>query len=66
VAYQNDPNTWLTAKVIYLDPQVDAASDTETVRLELNNDANVRSGLALNVQFSPEEIGQASGQANGQ
>ena len=38
VAYQNNPNDWLKAKVIYLDPEVDAASDKETVRLELNND----------------------------
>ena len=51
VAYQNDANTWLNAKVIYLDPEVDAASDKETVRLELNNDQNKVSGLWVSVKF---------------
>jgi RND family efflux transporter MFP subunit len=51
VAYRDTPSTWINAKVIYLDPEVDAASDMETVRLELNNDENVRSGLWLNVRL---------------
>ena len=51
VAYQNNPNDWLKAKVIYLDPEVNAASDKETVRLELSNDDNVRSGLWVNVKL---------------
>jgi RND family efflux transporter MFP subunit len=58
VAYQNDPNTWLKAKVIYLDPEVDAASDKETIRLELNNDANVRSGLWVSVRLPSDSGGQ--------
>jgi len=53
VAYQNDPDTWLKAKIIYIDPQVDAASDKETVRLELSNDANKVSGLWVSVRFPP-------------
>jgi RND family efflux transporter MFP subunit len=53
VAYQNDPENWLKAKIIYIDPLVDAASDKETVRLELNNDANKVSGLWVGVRFPP-------------
>ena len=51
VSYQNEPDNWLKAKVIYLDPEVDAASDKETVRLELNNDRNKVSGLWVSVRF---------------
>jgi RND family efflux transporter MFP subunit len=51
VAFQDSPNNWVNAKVIYLDPEVDAASDKETVRLELNNDDNTRSGLWVNVRL---------------
>jgi multidrug efflux pump subunit AcrA (membrane-fusion protein) len=51
VAYQSDPDNWLKAKVIYLNPEVDAASDKETVRLELNNDQNKVSGLWVSVRF---------------
>ena len=58
VAYQNDVNNWMKAKVIYLDPEVDAASDKETVRLELNNDSNNRSGLWVNVRLPSESGGQ--------
>jgi RND family efflux transporter MFP subunit len=58
VAYQNNPNDWLKAKVIYLDPEVDAASDKETVRLELKNDDNGRSGLWVNVKLPNSPGGQ--------
>jgi RND family efflux transporter MFP subunit len=51
VSYQNEPDNWLKAKVVYLDPEVDAASDKETVRLELNNDRNKVSGLWVSVRF---------------
>jgi len=58
VAYQNNPNDWLKAKVIYLDPEVDAASDKETVRLELSNADNGRSGLWVNVKLPAGSGGQ--------
>jgi RND family efflux transporter MFP subunit len=51
VAYQNDPDNWLKGKIIFLDPEVDAASDKQTVRLELNNDQNKVSGLWVSVRF---------------
>jgi RND family efflux transporter MFP subunit len=51
VSYQGDADNWLKAKVIYLDPEVDAASDKQTVRLELNNDAGKVSGLWVGVRF---------------
>jgi RND family efflux transporter MFP subunit len=51
VAYQSNPNDWLKAKVIYMDPEVQADSDKETVRLELSNDDNGRSGLWVNVKL---------------
>jgi RND family efflux transporter MFP subunit len=58
VAYQYDVNNWMKAKVIYLDPEVDAASDTATVRLELNNESNIRSGLWVNVRLPSDSGGQ--------
>src|SRR5580704_7358237 len=58
VAYQNNPNDWLKAKVIYLDPEVDAASDKETVRLELTNTDGTRSGLWVNVKLPTDNGGQ--------
>ncbi len=51
VEYQSDPGAWLKAKVIYVDPEVDAASDKETVRLEMNNEAGRPSGLWVKVRF---------------
>ena len=58
VAYQNSPNDWVKAKVIYLDPEVDAASDKETVRLELTNTDGTRSGLWVNVKLPTDNGGQ--------
>jgi hypothetical protein len=49
--------------VIYLDPEIDAASDKETVRLELNNDDNTRSGLWVNVKL-PADNGAMTGRAD--
>jgi RND family efflux transporter MFP subunit len=63
VSYQYNPNDWLKAKVIYLDPEIDAASDKETVRLELNNDDNTRSGLWVNVKL-PADNGAMTGRAD--
>ena len=54
VAYQNEPDKWMNAKVIYLDPEVDAASDKQTVRLELNNDQNRPAGLWVSVRLPPD------------
>lgn len=54
VAYQNNPNDWLKAKVIYLDPEIDAASDKEAVHLEMSNDDSARSGLWVNVRLSSD------------
>ena len=51
VAYQNESDKWLTAKIIFLDPEVDAASDKQTIRLELNNDQDKPAGLWLNVKL---------------
>jgi RND family efflux transporter MFP subunit len=39
------------AKVIFLDPVVDAASDTRIVRLEMQNEANRESGLQVLVKL---------------
>jgi RND family efflux transporter MFP subunit len=58
VAYQSNPNDWLKAKVIYLDPEVQADSDKETVRLELSNPDNGRSGLWVNVKLPNSPGGQ--------
>ncbi len=51
VEYQTEQGTWLDAKVIFLDPEVDAGSDKQTVRLELPNPNNTPSGLWVQVRF---------------
>jgi RND family efflux transporter MFP subunit len=56
VAYQNESDKWLPATVIFLDPEVDAESDKQTVRLELNNDQNRPAGLWVNVRL-PSDTG---------
>ncbi len=56
VAYQNESDKWLPATVIFLDPEVDAESDKQTVRLELNNDQNRPAGLWMNVRL-PSDTG---------
>jgi RND family efflux transporter MFP subunit len=43
------------AKIIYMAPQIDAASDTQLVRLELPNPQNRRSGLQVMVTL-PENV----------
>jgi RND family efflux transporter MFP subunit len=57
VAYQDAPNQWLPATVIYLDPEVDAASDKRTVRLALENQQNRPSGLWVHVKLSSDNGG---------
>jgi RND family efflux transporter MFP subunit len=44
-----------TAKIIFMAPEVDAASDTQLVRLELPNPKNRRSGLQVTVVL-PENV----------
>jgi RND family efflux transporter MFP subunit len=56
VSYQNESDKWMNATVIFLDPEVDAASDKQTVRLELNNDQNRPAGLWVNVRL-PSDSG---------
>ena len=51
VSYKDEPENWLKAKVIFLDPEVTSGSNTETVRVELSNDENKVSGLWANVRF---------------
>ena len=57
VEYQDDPGNWMKASVIYLDPEVDAASDKETVRLEMSNEAGRPSGLWARVRFPSDADG---------
>jgi len=56
LSYQNESDKWLPAKIIYLDPEVDASSDKQTIRLELNNDQNRPAGLWVNVRL-PSDSG---------
>jgi RND family efflux transporter MFP subunit len=53
VSYQNEPDSWANATVIFLDPEVDAASDKQTVRLELQNDQSRPAGLWVKVRLAP-------------
>lgn len=57
VAYQNEPDKWLPATIIFRDPEVDAASDKQTVRLELNNDQNKPAGLWVSVRLPSDNGG---------
>ncbi len=50
-----DEKDWRPAKIIYIDPQADAASDTQLVRLELANSDGRTSGLQMQVKL-PEKI----------
>jgi RND family efflux transporter MFP subunit len=56
VAYQNESDKWMPATIIFLDPEVDAASDKQTIRLELNNDQDRPAGLWVNVRL-PSDSG---------
>jgi RND family efflux transporter MFP subunit len=60
VAYQVEPDKWLTGTVIKLNPEVDAASNNQIVRLELANDDNKPSGLWMNVKLGQTAPRQAS------
>jgi HlyD family secretion protein len=51
VAYSAEPDKWMTSTIVYMDPQVIAASDKQIVRLELNNDDNKPAGLWVNVRL---------------
>lgn len=57
VSYQNESDKWMNATIIFLDPEVDAASDKQTVRLELNNDQNRPAGLWVNVRLPSDSGG---------
>jgi multidrug efflux pump subunit AcrA (membrane-fusion protein) len=48
-------NAWRTAKIIYFAPQADAKSDTQLVRLELDNPSGATSGVHMQVKL-PEKI----------
>jgi len=51
----NDSGKWkLRATIIFFDPEVDAASDTQTLRLRLDNKEGLPPGLQMLVQLSPE------------
>jgi len=52
-----DETEWHPAKVIFLDPVVDAASNTRIVRLEMQNKANRESGLEVYVKLPGTEAG---------
>jgi multidrug resistance efflux pump len=55
VAYPDEPQKWLDAKVIFLDPVVESGSDTQTVRVALPNPSNRPSGLTMSVRL-PEKV----------
>jgi RND family efflux transporter MFP subunit len=48
-----DEETWREAKVVYRAPVVDAASDTQLVKLELPNPKGREAGLQIQVQLPP-------------
>jgi len=48
-----DETEWHSAKVIFLDPVVDAASNTRIVRLEMQNEPDRESGLQVLVKLPP-------------
>jgi RND family efflux transporter MFP subunit len=52
VAYENEPNNWFSGRIILFSPEADAASNTQTVRLELTNEEQKPAGLWLNIRLS--------------
>jgi len=55
VAYENEPDKWFTGKIIVFSPEADAASNTQTVRLELANQEEKPAGLWLNIRLGGQE-----------
>ena len=53
VRYNNPTDKWRQGTVIYKNPVVDAASDTQVVRLELPNPEQQPSGLHMTVRLPP-------------
>jgi hypothetical protein len=53
-----DGGEWQPAKIIFFAPKVDAASDTQHVRLEMPNKANKASGLQVLVQLPAKITGE--------
>jgi HlyD family secretion protein len=51
VAYENEPDKWFSGKIILFSPEADAASNTQTVRLELTNEEQKPAGLWLNIRL---------------
>lgn len=47
-----DQKKWQPAKVIFLDPEVDAASDTRLVRLQMPNPDGMPSGMQVKVKLA--------------
>lgn len=58
VAYSAEADKWLPARIVYLDPEVNSASDKQIVRLELNNDENKPAGLWVNVRLPSQVAAQ--------
>jgi hypothetical protein len=46
-----DEQKWHDASIIYLNPVANAAAGSQRVRLELKNEAWIRSGLQIDVRF---------------
>jgi RND family efflux transporter MFP subunit len=57
VAYENEPGKWFTGKIIVFSPEADAASNTQTVRLELANQEERPAGLWLNIRLGGRDSG---------
>ncbi len=55
VQYKGDTD-WKTAKIIYIEPEADQASDTQVVRMELANPDGRASGLQMTVRFAKEKV----------
>ena len=51
VAYENEPNKSFSGKIILFSPEADAASNTQTVRLELRNEEQKPAGSWLYIRL---------------
>jgi multidrug efflux pump subunit AcrA (membrane-fusion protein) len=58
-----DEAEWRTAKIIFFDPVVDAASDTQLLRLELKNPENRASGMQAVVTLPERKPVEAAARA---
>ena len=63
VAYVDEKDKWMNAKVVFLTQYANAGSGTRKIRLEMPNEANREAGLSVFVQLKKADAAAASAAA---